>query len=546
MRLALISDVHANLPALQSVLEDIRRKKIRRIYCAGDLVGDGPFPSEVLKLLRKYKVTAIRGNSDLKILKARKARKKRREPLAKWTLKQLTVADLNQLEKLPAQRQIQVDGKKILLVHGSPFSEVEYITPQRKSQELEEMLVEAGCQILICGHSHESFVRQLKSGWVINCGAVGKHANGTGLAQYAVLSINHGKVQATIEEVAYRRERLFRAAVDRKFPLDEESVITSLSALRDSPQMFRREVISAQRSLLRSFMKAFETAEGDLKPANVRQLRITAMKLLHALRTFSAYYPAERLHLDEIKKIRKYAGELRELDVLMKELYSHRRLQQTEPAGFPVLIDEIANEREAAQSRLAQVLHRSRQHRLFDELQDTLDYHIRRRPVRQSGVDPSQGTFANTRRLLKKVAGTAIHRLESARNPLAREEFHRLRVTCKKLRYTLEIFESVGSGDFKTELKKLRDFQKLMGRIHDLDTCTDRIINLRSALRGRLTPAELRITDSLVQLFQRNRMHLFEQCLKASYEFENSRFFQSLVPNLAPNTPSNGNRQRRK
>ncbi|HEY2932214.1 MAG TPA: YfcE family phosphodiesterase [Acidobacteriota bacterium] len=540
MRIALISDVHANLPALQCVLEDIRKRKIRRIYCAGDLVGDGPFPGEVLRLLRKHRVTSIRGNSDLKVLRARGERKKEREPLARWTLKRLTLSDLSQLEKLPARRQVQIGGKKILIVHGSPFSEMEYITPQRKPKELEEMLSETDCQILICGHSHESFVRRLKNGWVINCGAVGKHLNGTGHAQYAVLSISNGKVQASIEDVPYPRERLFRAAVDRNFPMDEESVITSFSALRDSPQMFRRQVISAQRSLLRTFMKAFEEAENDLKSSNVRLLRISAMKLLHALLTFSAYYPTGRLHLQEIRKIRMHAGELRELDVLLDQLSAYRKLQQTESAGFPVLMDEIANERESAQSRLARALHQSRQNRLFDELQDTLDYHIRKRPVKQAGVDPSEGTYANTRRLLKQMATKARSRLESARNPLDREEFHRLRVSCKKLRYTLEIFESVGSRNFETELEKLQDFQKLMGKIHDLDTCTDRIIALRSTLRRRLTPAELRITDYLVQLFQRDRVHLFEECLQASYEFENSNFFQLLIPGPAAMAGGNG------
>src|SRR3989442_6241207 len=251
MRLAVFSDIHANLPALQSVLREIKKKRIERIYCAGDLVGDGPFPHEVLELLRQHKVECIRGHSDLELLKALEKRK--RDPLANWTLQQLTVQDLEVLRDLSSRQEIEVSGKRLLLVHGSPFSEMECITHNKEDRELEEMLSDAGCQVLICGHSHQPFVRNLKNGWVINCGAVGKQVNGAGLAHYALLTIQDGKFSAVLRQVPYARERLLRAAVDRNFPADEEGAITAASG-DESPQVFRYAVISAQLSLLRSFI----------------------------------------------------------------------------------------------------------------------------------------------------------------------------------------------------------------------------------------------------------------------------------------------------
>ncbi len=529
MRLAVFSDVHANLPALESVLRELKKKKIKQIYCAGDLVGDGPFPREVLELLRQHSVECIRGHSDLKLLRALEKRK--RDRLTNWTLQQLTVRDLELLKSLSARQEIEIFGKKLVLVHGSPFSEIEYVTRNRDDRELEEMLSDAECQVLVCGHSHEPFVRSVKNGWVINCGAVGKHINGAGLAQYALLTIQNGKFRAAIQEVPYARERLLRAAVERNFPLEGESVITAQAGEEDSPEIFRDAVISSQLSLLRSFIKACQAAETELYPENVRHLRISARRLLHALRTFSGFFPKRRLHLSQLKKLRQVAGRLRELDILMGHLAGkEKQIKKPQSGGIAALQDELARRLEEARRELAALLMQLHRNSVLDSLHETLSYDARSRLRKENGVDPSQGTRANFYRLLKRTARDAASLVEEARNPLRRDELHWLRIACKKLRYTLEFFQWVSSYDYKAQVETLKNFQKLMGQIHDLDTSTDLINDLSHALKRQPGAAAGRAADYLALDFQRERMRLFETFLEASYDFEKSNFFQSLVP----------------
>jgi CHAD domain-containing protein len=372
----------------------------------------------------------------------------------------------------------------------------------------------------------------LKNGWVINCGAVGKHINGAGVAQYALLTVRDGKIKADIREVAYPREQLVRAAMERNFPLEEGSVISIQAGELDSAERLRESVISAELSLLRSLIKIFQASEAELDAENVRHLRIAARRLLHALRTFSAYFPRRLLHLRRLKELRLIAGQLRELDVLMEFLGScPSQLKENQAGGLPLLRNEVAARREESQRKLKQQLVEFHRNRIFQSLQSAITYEARSKPRKENGVDPSLGMRTNFHRLIKRMVREVVNFLDRARNPLRRDEFHQLRIACKKLRYTLEFFDSVSSQDNQAKVDTLQQFQRLMGKIHDLDSSTALLEALRESLKRRLDAADaLATVDYCCVAFQRDRMELFGNFLETLHDFENSRFFDSLVP----------------
>lgn len=196
MKAALIGDVHANLPALEAVLVHAHQRGIEAIWNVGDLVGYGPFPDEVVKLLRRENVLSIVGNYDLKVLKFEKKRKKWRKSkqaekfLAfQWAYENLSKESRKYLHSLPQERRVQAEELRILLTHGSPASNEEPLTPDTPEERLRELAQMADADVIVCGHSHRPFARQVEGVWFINTGSVGRPDDGDPRACYAILQI---------------------------------------------------------------------------------------------------------------------------------------------------------------------------------------------------------------------------------------------------------------------------------------------------------------------------------------------------------------------
>jgi len=196
MKAALIGDVHANLPALEAVLVHAHQRGIEAIWNVGDFVGYSPFPDEVVKLLRQENVLSIVGNYDLKVLKFEKKRKKWRKSkqaekfLAfQWAYENLSKESRKYLRSLPQERRVQAEGLRVLLTHGSPASNEEPLTPNTPEERLRELAQMADADVIVCGHSHRPFVRQVERVWFINTGSVGRPDDGDPRACYAILQI---------------------------------------------------------------------------------------------------------------------------------------------------------------------------------------------------------------------------------------------------------------------------------------------------------------------------------------------------------------------
>lgn len=204
MIVAFFSDVHANLPALRAALDVAQRYGAERLIVAGDLVGDGPFPAETVELLRATQAEAIRGNVDRKVLRAARGKRKQSESGRKegkqrrnrrWTAAQLSADQLSWLKSLPKQGVVRVGETRVLVTHGSPLGDADSvypsITPVGLAAKLEPLETERPA-VLVCGHTHIPFARDMAGTLVVNCGSVGRPADGDPRGSFALLHFGDG------------------------------------------------------------------------------------------------------------------------------------------------------------------------------------------------------------------------------------------------------------------------------------------------------------------------------------------------------------------
>lgn len=228
VRLALISDIHANLPALEAVLAAVRRAGVDTVVVAGDVVGSGPHPAEVVEILAETGSEGVRGNVDRKVLALAEhpkrlgdliAEGKRRANYA-WTAQQLPPAARQWLAALPPQLRFRFGEREVLVVHGSPLNDSDYLYPSLTAAGLAVRL--GGMEapgVLVCGHSHIPFVRAVGRTLVVNCGSVGRPVDGDPRASFALLeTTREGRLRGRIVRVAYEVERTTAAVRARGVP----------------------------------------------------------------------------------------------------------------------------------------------------------------------------------------------------------------------------------------------------------------------------------------------------------------------------------------
>jgi putative phosphoesterase len=227
MKVALIGDVHANLPALEAVLAHAREAGVREIWNVGDFVGYGAFPDEVVERLRRGNVKNIVGNYDLKVLKFKKKREKWRKSkrpekwLAfKWAYENLSKESRKYLRSLPREIRMEVAGKRILLTHGSPASNEEPLTPDTPEKRLRELAQMANVDVIVCGHSHQPFMRQVDGVWFINTGSVGRSDDGDPRTAYAILHLEPELFEVRHYRLEYDVTKAVAAIRQHKLPED--------------------------------------------------------------------------------------------------------------------------------------------------------------------------------------------------------------------------------------------------------------------------------------------------------------------------------------
>jgi putative phosphoesterase len=211
-RVAIVTDIHANLQALEAALARIEELEIERIYCGGDLVGYGPHPNEVCELLSERRVPTIYGNYDYAIARdledcgcfypTPRDRELGEQSIA-WTLAHTGQQSKDFMRELPFDLRFELGRKRVRLVHGSPRKVNEYLLEERAASTFERIAAIADCDVLAFGHTHKPWIREHADVLFVNCGSVGKPKDGDPRASFAVLEPASGQVRVTIERVDY-------------------------------------------------------------------------------------------------------------------------------------------------------------------------------------------------------------------------------------------------------------------------------------------------------------------------------------------------------
>ncbi|AGB42089.1 phosphoesterase, MJ0936 family [Halobacteroides halobius DSM 5150] len=229
MRLAIISDIHSNIYALEEVLEDIKGRKVTQIVCAGDLVGYNPFPNQVIERIQEEEIKTVQGNYDDAIgnnriacgcdYKTEKAKKIGLNSI-QFSSTETTEENKEFLSNLSQELKLELADYEVLLVHGSPRRLNEYLYAD--SEQVKEVTVELEADILLCGHTHQPYHKIINDKHVINVGSIGKPKHGNPNAVYTILEIKNKQVKTEFIEVPYPVDKV--TAKIKETDLADESI----------------------------------------------------------------------------------------------------------------------------------------------------------------------------------------------------------------------------------------------------------------------------------------------------------------------------------
>ncbi len=212
--MAIISDIHSNLPALEVVLEQIEKEGVDRILCAGDIVGYGPHPNEVIERLGKIEITSIKGNHDRAVLSHDSSNMNiQAQDAIWWTIENLKQEGQDYLSRLNAHQSFFWNGLKIAIFHGSPRNPDEYVPEEDADEGLLEL---AKCDFLVLGHTHVPFVKSLDQGTIVNPGSVGQPRDGDPRASLVIY--DHRLRRFEVKRLAYDIDAVAEAMRESGLP----------------------------------------------------------------------------------------------------------------------------------------------------------------------------------------------------------------------------------------------------------------------------------------------------------------------------------------
>lgn len=212
MKVAVLSDIHGNIVALDEAIKDAKMQGAEEYIVLGDLITDLPFTDEVIDKIKELTPYVVKGNREEYLLNYERTRTDKM-----WkTMQNISVCcyynhlrkdNLEYIHNLKEQLTVEIEGVKIKAVHASPKNVTELIyfnTPR-----MEEIFKELQEDILVYGHNHQVANYQTKYGKTIaQVGVLGIHNNGIGKAQYTILSCENGQVDVEIRTLEYDVQRL--------------------------------------------------------------------------------------------------------------------------------------------------------------------------------------------------------------------------------------------------------------------------------------------------------------------------------------------------
>jgi putative phosphoesterase len=236
-RVAVITDIHGNLAALEASLDAIAARGVERVYCGGDLVGYGPHPNEVCRLIEERAFPTIYGNYDYAIARDLEDcgcayvdphDRELGQRSVDWTLANTDAGAKAFMRDLPFDLRFELGDQRVRLVHGSPRKVNEYLFEDKPARLYERLAREADCDVLVFGHTHKPWIHEYGGVLFVNCGSVGKPKDGDPRAAFALLELSGGEAVASIERVAYDADAVAREVTAAGLPEEyAEKLVTA-------------------------------------------------------------------------------------------------------------------------------------------------------------------------------------------------------------------------------------------------------------------------------------------------------------------------------
>lgn len=237
MILAFISDIHANLEALEAVMNDIEKRKVDRVYCLGDLVGYGPDPELVVRKL--INIPTVAGNYDDGVgykktscgCQYGSTRETEVGDISlKWTIQNTSEEVKSYLRTLKHRMEFEVEGVNFLLVHGSPLNELlEYVTPKTDQERLRKIVESTRADVIINGHTHLPMVKSINGKLIMNAGSVGRPKDNDPRSCYLLVEVTKGVIWYEFIRVAYDVKKTCEKIAKMRLPA-ELAVVLALGS----------------------------------------------------------------------------------------------------------------------------------------------------------------------------------------------------------------------------------------------------------------------------------------------------------------------------
>ena len=199
MKIAVLSDIHGNLAALEAVWQDLQAWQPEAVYCLGDLVGYGAHPNEVVAFIRERAIPTLMGNYDEGVgfdlddcgcVYKDPGLKRLGDRSLAWTRAETTTDNKLYLKSLPARIRPEDQQPSVLMVHGSPRRMNEYLYEDRPRETFERIAKLAGSDVLLFGHTHLPYEKRVAGTLFVNVGSVGRPKDGDPRACYALVDLN--------------------------------------------------------------------------------------------------------------------------------------------------------------------------------------------------------------------------------------------------------------------------------------------------------------------------------------------------------------------
>ena len=240
-RIAVFSDLHGNSAATDAVLAAIDAAAPDAVYCLGDLVGYGARPNETIALVRERGIPTIIGNYDDGVGFDRddcgcaykdKDEAARGQQSLSWTRAHTTAENKAYLRTLLPEFRFETEGTRFRLVHGSPRRMNEYLFEDRDSRSLARIAAMADADVLVFGHTHQPWAKEIDGVLMVNEGSVGKPKDGDPRAAWALFTVAQGEpVHVEI----------------RRVPYDVASMAAAIRAADGLPDHFARDLETGGR-----------------------------------------------------------------------------------------------------------------------------------------------------------------------------------------------------------------------------------------------------------------------------------------------------------